>query len=91
MTEDAAIKGQQAAQVLANPVFTEAYDAVVDSTIQSIADAAIADSETRNQLGLLLAAAQAFKNELFDFINTAELEAKQAEVEAKDQSTRGKP
>ena len=75
MATDAQIKAEQANQVLANPVFLEAFDDILETTVQSIADAEIADSETRNQLGLLLAAATSFKELMFEHIRTAQLEA----------------
>ena len=81
MATEAQIKGEQANQVLGNPVFQEAYDGIIDGTVQAIADAPVEDSELRNQLGLLLAAAQAFKQQLFDVIDTARLDTQ----EAKDQ------
>lgn len=77
MTTDAQMRAEQANQVLANPVFMEAFDEILDSTVQAIADAPIEDSETRNQLGLLLSAAQAFKQQMFEHIDTAKLEAAQ--------------
>jgi hypothetical protein len=81
MASEADIRAEQANQVLANPVFQEAYDSMIDGTVQAIADAPIEDSEMRNQLGLFLAAATAFKLELFTFLDTAKLEAAQAKDE----------
>ena len=75
MATEASIKGEQAQQVLNNPAFIEAYDSVIDGLVDAIADAAVEDFELRNQLGLQLGAARAFKEQLFDIINTAQLEA----------------
>lgn len=75
MATEASIKGEQAKQVLNSPVFIEAYGGVVDGLVEAIADTAVEDFEMRNQLGLQLGAARAFKERLFDYINTAALEA----------------
>jgi hypothetical protein len=81
MASDVDIRAEQANQVLANPVFQEAYDSMIDGYVQEIADTPIRDSKARNQLGLLLAAASAFKLELFTIIDTAKLDAAQAKDE----------
>jgi hypothetical protein len=82
MASDADIRAEQANQILANPVFQEAYDSMIDGYVQEIADTPVRDSKSRNQLGLLLAAASAFKLELFSIIDTAKLDAAQAKDEA---------
>ncbi len=84
MATEAQIKAEQANLVLNSPAFIEAYDGIVDGIIESIANAAVEDFEMRNQLGLQLAAAHAFKEQLFDMINTARLEADEAKREAKE-------
>ena len=75
MASDAHIKGEQANQILANPLFQDAFDEIINDTVQAIADSPLDDKRSRNQLGLYLAAATAFKLELFAAIDTARLEA----------------
>ena len=75
MASDAQIRAEQANQILANPLFQDAFDDIIDGAVQAIADANVEDAEARNQLGLFLAAATAFKLELFEAIDTARLEA----------------
>jgi hypothetical protein len=87
MASDAAIKGEQANQVLANPVFIEAFDSVIDGIVEAIAEAPIDESELRNQLGLQLAAGRVFKELIFEHIETAKL---QAEQDAIDEAERKK-
>lgn len=77
MASDAQIRASQAQQILDNPIFQEAFDTILDNTIQAIADCEIADDRLRNQLGLTLAAQSAFKEVMFDIITTAQLEAQQ--------------
>lgn len=74
MSEESSVKAEQARQVLANPVFNEAFDALVDGIIESIANAAVEDVNMRNQLGLQLSAAKGFKEALMDYVNTAALD-----------------
>jgi hypothetical protein len=75
MATAASIKGEQANQVLNSPVFIEAYRQVADGIMEAIADAPVDDAELRNQLGLQLGAAKVFKEALFEYIDTAALEA----------------
>ena len=74
MSTDAQIRADQAQQVLDNPAFQDAYQAVVDGLVETIAATAIADSESRNQLGLQLGAAAAFKEAMVEMINDGKLE-----------------
>lgn len=84
MATEVQIRAEQANQILANPVFHDAFEGILNGTVQAIADAPIEDSEMRNQLGLLLAAAQTFKQELFDAIDSARLEESQNDGDPQD-------
>lgn len=75
MADDSSIKAEQARQVLANPIFNEAFDAVIDGIIESIASSSVEDVNIRNQLGLQLGAARGVKEAMLDYINTAKLDA----------------
>lgn len=75
---DKQIRAGRAREVLENEVFQEAFDQVELGIRDAIVDAPIADADLRNQLGLQLGAAAALKQQLFDVINDARLEAEQA-------------
>lgn len=75
MSDESKLRGEQAQQVLNNPVFQDAFDAILNTIVEAIASAPVEDAGTRNQLGLQLGMARAFKEQLLEAIDTAKLDA----------------
>jgi hypothetical protein len=66
---------EAARQLLENPLFIEAFEAVRDSVISYIEELPLVEAEERNQAGLKLVALAGIKMSIIDYINTGILEA----------------
>ena len=89
MAGESNTKAALAQAVLDNEVFQEAFDSFIDGTVETIAKTPIADSESRNQLGLLLVAAEGFKSSLYELITTYKLDRDDEMERAKRQLGNG--
>lgn len=75
MTTDTEIRAEQARQLLANPIFQEAFNNTREALIEQIEFTAITDKDYRNELGLSLQALAAVKTQINDQIQTAMLDS----------------
>lgn len=87
MSDESKLRGERAQQVLNNPVFQEAFEEILEGITEAIASAAVEDAELRNQLGLQLACARSFKEQLFEIINTAKLDADEEKRRAHEEKS----
>ncbi len=74
MATDAQVRAEQANQVLANPVFMEAYNNVIDGILETQAMLAFDDAEGRLASTYMMSAAAMFKEELTSAIGAAQIE-----------------
>ena len=74
MTTDNEIRAEQARQLMANPIFGEAFSNVREFIIAELESTAILDVEFRNQLGLTLQCLAEVKKDIQENIDTAMLD-----------------
>jgi hypothetical protein len=68
-------RGEQAAQILENPLFKESVDKVREGIIKSMATSALGDSETHNRLVIALQLLNQIEKQLSDVMATGKLAA----------------
>ena len=72
-------RGEQAAQVLENPLFKESITKVRDGIIKSMASSALGDAETHNRLVIAMQLLNQIEKQLQDAINTGKMSAIQTD------------
>jgi hypothetical protein len=72
-------RGEQASQVLDNPLFKESIEKVRDGIIKSMASSALGDSETHNRLVIAMQLLNQIEKQLQDVINTGKMSAIQTD------------
>ena len=84
MSELAEIKrGEQAAQVLENPLFKESVEKVREGIIRSMATSPLGDSETHNRLVIAMQLLNQIEKQLTDVIQTGKMAAIQTDNKRK--------
>jgi hypothetical protein len=76
-------RGEQAAQILENPLFKESVDKVREGIIKSMATSALGDSETHNRLVIALQLLNQIEKQLSDVMTTGKLAAIQTDNKRK--------
>ena len=66
-------RGEQAAQILDNPIYKEAMDKVRESLISSMANSPLGDEKTHNKLVIALQLLNQINKQLTDVMTTGKL------------------
>jgi len=72
-------RGEQAAQVLDNPLFKESVDKVREGIIRSMAASPLGDSETHNRLVIAMQLLNQIEKQLMDVMQTGKMAAIQTD------------
>ncbi len=72
-------RGEQAAQVLDNPLFKESVEKVREGIIRSMATSPLGDSETHNRLVIAMQLLNQIEKQLTDVIQTGKMAAIQTD------------
>ena len=72
-------RGEQAAQILDNPIYQEALQKVKDSIIASMANSPLGDEKTHNRLVIALQLLNQINKQLTDVMQTGKLAAIQTD------------
>jgi hypothetical protein len=72
-------RGEQAAQVLDNPLFQESVEKVREGIIRSMATSPLGDSETHNRLVIAMQLLNQIEKQLTDVIQTGKMAAIQTD------------
>ena len=72
-------RGEQAAQVLDNPLFKESVDKVREGIIRSMSTSALGDSETHNRLVIAMQLLNQIEKQLTDVVQTGKMAAIQTD------------
>jgi len=72
-------RGEQAAQILDNPIYKEAIDKVRESLISSMANSPLGDEKTHNKLVIALQLLNQINKQLTDVMTTGKLAAIQTD------------
>jgi hypothetical protein len=72
-------RGEQAAQILDNPIYKEALDKVRESLISSMANSPLGDEKTHNKLVIALQLLNQINKQLTDVMTTGKLAAIQTD------------
>ena len=72
-------RGEQAAQILDNPIYKEALEKVKDSLISSMANSPLGDEKTHNRLVIALQLLNQINKQLTDVMTTGKLAAIQTD------------
>jgi hypothetical protein len=72
-------RGEQAAQILDNPIYKEAMDKVRESLISSMANSPLGDEKTHNRLVIALQLLNQINKQLTDVMTTGKLAAIQTD------------
>ena len=72
-------RGEQAAQILENPLFKESVDKVREGIIKSMATSALGDSETHNRLVIAMQLLNQIEKGLKDVVTTGKMAAIQTD------------
>lgn len=72
-------RGEQAAQVLDNPLFKESVDKVREGIIRSMATSPLGDSETHNRLVIAMQLLNQIEKQLTDVVQTGKMAAIQTD------------
>ena len=72
-------RGEQAAQILDNPIYQEALQKVKDSLITSMANSPLGDEKTHNRLVIALQLLNQINKQLTDVMQTGKLAAIQTD------------
>jgi hypothetical protein len=72
-------RGEQAAQILDNPIYQEAMDKVRESLISSMANSPLGDEKTHNRLVIALQLLNQINKQLTDVMTTGKLAAIQTD------------
>ena len=72
-------RGEQAAQILDNPLYKEAMDKVRESLISSMANSPLGDEKTHNKLVIALQLLNQINKQLTDVMHTGKLAAIQTD------------
>lgn len=72
-------RGEQAAQILDNPIYQEALQKVKDSLIASMANSPLGDEKTHNRLVIALQLLNQINKQLTDVMQTGKLAAIQTD------------
>lgn len=76
-------RGEQAAQVLDNPLFKESVEKVREGIIRSMATSPLGDSETHNRLVIAMQLLNQIEKQLTDVIQTGKMAAIQTDNKRK--------
>jgi hypothetical protein len=76
-------RGEQAAQILENPLFKESVDKVREGIIKSMATSALGDETTHNRLVIALQLLNQIEKQLSDVMATGKLAAIQTDNKRK--------
>jgi hypothetical protein len=72
-------RGEQAAQILENPLFKESVDKVREGIIKSMATSALGDESTHNRLVIALQLLNQIEKQLIDVMATGKMAAIQTD------------
>ena len=72
-------RGEQASQVLDNPLFQESVEKVREGIIRSMATSPLGDSETHNRLVIAMQLLNQIEKQLIDVIQTGKMAAIQTD------------
>jgi hypothetical protein len=72
-------RGEQASQILDNPIYKEAMDKVRESLISSMANSPLGDEKTHNKLVIALQLLNQINKQLTDVMTTGKLAAIQTD------------
>jgi hypothetical protein len=72
-------RGEQASQVLDNPLFKESVDKVREGIIRSMATSPLGDSETHNRLVIAMQLLNQIEKQLMDVMQTGKMAAIQTD------------
>jgi hypothetical protein len=72
-------RGEQASQVLDNPLFQESVDKVREGIIRSMATSPLGDSETHNRLVIAMQLLNQIEKQLTDVMQTGKMAAIQTD------------
>jgi hypothetical protein len=72
-------RGEQAAQILENPLFKESVDKVREGIIKSMATSPLGDSETHNRLVIAMQLLNQIEKQLTDVVQTGKMAAIQTD------------
>jgi hypothetical protein len=76
-------RGEQASQVLDNPLFQESVEKVREGIIRSMATSPLGDSETHNRLVIAMQLLNQIEKQLTDVIQTGKMAAIQTDNKRK--------
>jgi hypothetical protein len=76
-------RGEQASQVLDNPLFQESVEKVREGIIRSMATSPLGDSETHNRLVIAMQLLNQIEKQLTDVIQTGKMAAIQTDSKFK--------
>lgn len=76
-------RGEQAAQVLDNPLFKESVEKVREGIIRSMATSPLGDSETHNRLVIAMQLLNQIEKQLTDVMQTGKMAAIQTDNKRK--------
>jgi DNA-binding TFAR19-related protein (PDSD5 family) len=76
-------RGEQASQVLDNPLFQESVEKVREGIIRSMATSPLGDSETHNRLVIAMQLLNQIEKQLTDVIQTGKMAAIQTDNKLK--------
>jgi hypothetical protein len=76
-------RGEQAAQVLDNPLFKESIEKVREGIIRSMATSPLGDSETHNRLVIAMQLLNQIEKQLTDVVQTGKMAAIQTDNKRK--------
>ena len=76
-------RGEQAAQVLDNPLFKESVEKVREGIIRSMATSPLGDSETHNRLVIAMQLLNQIEKQLTDVMATGKMSAMQTDNKLK--------
>jgi len=76
-------RGEQAAQVLDNPLFKESVEKVREGIIRSMATSPLGDSETHNRLVIAMQLLNQIEKQLMDVMQTGKMAAIQTDNKRK--------
>lgn len=72
-------RGEQAAQILDNPLFKESVEKVREGIIRSMATSPLGDSETHNRLVIAMQLLNQIEKQLMDVMQTGKMAAIQTD------------